>query len=150
MELLYDRRDDPFHERIGSQLLYCRQWLDLAPAGEGRYGPVPQEIRTWVVDGTPFAWSFHYLHVVVRPAGFPPSADDLGTLRQRAGEVASVFHSRLVVADFARGLDGRWWFIEAGPGSCAGTEHEGVFKAVAGRLQGEEPRLEADAVGGLL
>ena len=59
------------------------------------------------------------------------------TLRQLAGTVGSAFRSRLVVADFARGQDGRWWFIEAGPGSCAGTGHEAVFKAVARRLRGE-------------
>jgi hypothetical protein len=127
-----------------------RPGLDLALAGEGRYGPVPQEVRTWVVDGVPFAWSFHYLHLVARPAGFPPSADDLATLRRLAGEVGSAFHSQLVVADFARDAEGRWWFIEAGPGSCAGTGHEGVFKAVARRLRGEETELEGDAVGGPL
>ena len=131
-------------------VILARQWLELAPAGEGRYGPVPQEIRTWVVDGTPFAWSFHHLHIVPRPAGFPPSAADLATLRRLAGEVAAAFRSRLVVADFARGVDGRWWFIEAGPGSCAGTGHEAVFKAVARRLRGEEPDLRGDAVGGPL
>jgi hypothetical protein len=130
--------------------ILARQWLDLATAGEGRYGPLPQEVRTWVVDGVPFAWSFHYMHVVARPKGFPPSAADLATLRQQAGEVASAFRSRLVVADFARGLDGRWWFIEPGPGSCAGTDHEAVFKAVARRLRGEEAKLEGDEVGGLL
>jgi hypothetical protein len=128
----------------------ARQWLGLTPAGEGRYGPLPQEVRTWVVDGTPFAWSFHYLHVLATPNDFPPSAGDLAALRQLAGEVGRAFRSRLVAADFARGLDGRWWFIEAGPGSCAGTAHEAVFKAVARRLRGEAPGLKADAVGGLL
>jgi hypothetical protein len=128
----------------------AREWLDLAPAGEGRYGPLPQEVRTWVVDGVPFAWSFHYMLAVPRPRGFPPSADDLATLRQLAGEVGSAFRSRLVVADLARGAEGRWWFIEAGPGSCAGTGHEGVFKAVARRLSGEATTWEGDSVGGLL
>jgi hypothetical protein len=131
-------------------VIVAREWLDLAPAGEGRYGPLPQEVRTWAVDGVPFAWSFHYLHLVAGPAGFPPSADDLASLRRSAGEVASAFRSRLVVADFARGMDGRWWFIEAGPGSCAGTGHEAVFKAVARRLRGEQPELKGDRVGGLL
>jgi hypothetical protein len=130
--------------------ILARQWLDLARAGEGRYGPVPQEVRTWVVDGVPFAWSFHYLNVVPRPADFPPSASDLTMVRRLSGEVGSAFRSRLVVADFARGVDGRWWFIEAGPGSCAGTGHEGVFKAVARRLRGEEAELRSDAVGGPL
>src|SRR3954451_23189841 len=113
MELLYDRRDNPFHERIGSQLLYCRQWLELAAAGEGRYGPVPQEVRTWVVEGVPFAWSFHHLHVVPKPRGFPPAPGDLAELRRLASKVAPAFRSRLVAADFARDRDGRWWFIEA-------------------------------------
>jgi hypothetical protein len=81
---------------------------------------------------------------------FPPSADDLTTLRGLASAVGSAFHSRLVVADFARGVDGRWWFIEAGPGNCAGTDHETVFKAAARRLRGEEPALRGDAVGGPL
>jgi hypothetical protein len=130
--------------------ILARQWLDLAPAGQGPYGPVPQEVRTWAVDGVPSAWSFHYLRVVPGPAGFPPSPGDLAELRRLAGEVASAFRSRLVVADFARGRDGRWWFTEAGPGSCAGTDHEAVFKAVARRLRGEEAGLEADKVGGPL
>jgi hypothetical protein len=128
----------------------ARQWLDLTAAGDGRYGPLPQEVRTWVVDGAPFAWSFHYLNVLAAPKGFPLAADDLAALRQMAGEVGRAFRSRLVAADFARGLDGRWWFIEAGPGSCAGTAHEAVFKAVARRLRGERPGLRADAVGGPL
>jgi hypothetical protein len=130
--------------------ILAREWLDLATAGEGRYGPVAQEVRTWVVDGVPLAWSFHHLHIMQRPKGFPPSADDLMELRRLAERVASAFAARLVVVDFARGNDGRWWFIEAGPGSCAGTDHEAVFKAVARRLQGEVPELKVDSVGGPL
>jgi hypothetical protein len=131
-------------------VIVAREWLDLATAGAGRYGPVPQEVRTWAVDGVPVAWSFHHLHLVPRPAGFPPAADDLEALRQMAGKVALAFRSRLVVADFARDAEGRWWFIEAGPGSCAGTAHEAVFKAVARCLRGEQAGLQADAVGGPL
>jgi hypothetical protein len=107
-------------------------------------------VRIWVVDGVPLAWSFHHLHIVPRPAGFPLAGPDLAELRRMAGQVASAFHSRLVVADFARGVDGRWWFVEAGPGSCAGTAHEAVFKAVAKRLRGEQVGAEADGVGGPL
>lgn len=129
-------------------VILAREWLDLTAAGEGRYGPVPQEVRTWVVDSVPLAWSFHHLHVVPRPTGFPPSADDLAELRRLAGRVATAFRSRLVVADFARGADGRWWFIEAGPGSCAGTAHEAVFTAVGRKLRGEAVEFEGDAVGG--
>jgi hypothetical protein len=87
---------------------------------------------------------------VKTPKGFPLSAGDRATLARLAGQVTSAFRSRLVVADFACGLDGRWWFIEAGPGSCAGTGHEVVFKAVSRRLRGEEPGLEGDPVGGPL
>jgi hypothetical protein len=102
------------------------------------------------VDGEPFAWSFHHLHIVPRPAGFPLADADVVELRRLAGLAAGAFRSRLVVADFARGTDGRWWFIEAGPGSCAGTAHEAVFKAVARWLSGDLPEYEGDAVGGLL
>jgi hypothetical protein len=130
--------------------ILAREWLDLATAGAGRYGPVPQEVRIWVVDGAPVAWSFHHMHIVPRPKGFPHSPDDLAELRRLAGQVASSFRSRLVAADFARGTDGRWWFIEAGPGSCAGTAHERVFKAVAGRLRGELSGFQGDALGGPL
>ena len=130
--------------------ILAREWLDLADAGEGRYGPIPQEVRAWVIDGVPFAWSFHHLHVVPRPQGFPPQPGDLRTIRLLAGQVGETFRSRLVVADFARGVDGRWWFIEAGPGSCAGTGHEAVFKAVARKLRGEETALAESAVGGRL
>jgi hypothetical protein len=128
----------------------AREWLELAVAGEGRYGPVAQEIRVWAVDGVPAAWSFHHLHVVPSPRGFPPSPGELAVLRGLAAQVALAFRSRLVVADFARGDSGGWWFIEAGPGSCAGTAHEAVFKAVAKRLRGEADELEGDATGGPL
>lgn len=60
--------------------------------------------------------------------------------RRRSTEPGSgrrAFTSRLVVADFARDVSGAWWFNEAGPGSCAGTAHEAVFKHVASRLLGE-------------
>jgi hypothetical protein len=131
-------------------VILAREWLELASAGEGRYGVAAQEVRTWVVDGRPCAWSFHHLHVVPRPKGFPPSSADLAILRRMAGEAASAFRSRLVAADFARDVEGGWWFIEAGPGSCAGTAHEGVFKGVARRLLGEEAAWQPDAVGGPL
>lgn len=36
----------------------------------------------------------------------------------------------------------------AGPGSCAGTAHEAVFKAVASLLRGESRTIQADALGG--
>src|SRR5262249_33853959 len=45
-------------------LILAREWLELAPAGEGRYGPGPQEGRGWIGDGGPLAWSFPYLNVV--------------------------------------------------------------------------------------
>jgi hypothetical protein len=130
--------------------ILARQWLDLEPAGEGHYGPVPQEVRVWVVDGVPAAWSFHYMQAAAKPAGFPPTANDLAVLRRQAAAVGSAFRSRLVAADFASGQDGTWWWIEAGPGSCAGTAHEQVLKYVASRLKGEPMDFAGDAVGGLL
>ncbi len=130
-------------------LILARQWCDLAPAGASVYGPVPQEIRTWIVDGTPHAWSFHYLNVVKDPTGFPPTDADLAKLRELAGRVGTAFRSRLVVADFARDVRGEWIFIEAGPGSCAGTAHEHVFKAVASHLCGQDFAFGADKCGGI-
>ena len=129
-------------------VILAREWCELARAGDSVYGPVPQEVRVWVVDGEPYAWSFHYLNVVARPEGFPPSKDDLRTIEDLGRSVGRAFGSRLVVADFARDVKGRWIFIEAGPGSCAGTGHEQVFKAVAGRLGGEGTQFSGDNVGG--
>jgi hypothetical protein len=71
-------------------------------------------------------------------------------LRRQATAVGSAFRSRLVAVDFALARTGEWCWIEAGPGSCAGTAHEAVFKAVAGRLKGESTGPAGDAVGGLL
>src|SRR5262249_21680174 len=112
-------------------LILARAWHEFAEAGQSVYGPVPQEVRVWIVDQVPFAWSFHYLNVVSAPRGFPPSGSDLRLVEGLAREVARAFRSRLVAADFAREKSGEWTFIEAGPGSCAGTAHEAVFKAVA-------------------
>lgn len=131
-------------------LVLAREWVDLATAGEGRYGPVPQEVRIWAADKVPAAWSFHYLNVLPTPKGLPPSDNDLETLANLAGKIAAAFRSRLVVADFARLRGGGWCFIEAGPGSCAATSHEAVFKAVARELRGEKSHQCGDAVGGLL
>jgi hypothetical protein len=130
-------------------LILAREWLELVPAGTGVYGPIPEEIRVWLVDGCPHAWSFHYLNVLQSPKGFPPSAADLRLLAELAGRVASGFRSRCIIADFARQLSGDWVFIEAGPGSCAGAAHEGVFKSVAARLRGERHDSPPDAVGGV-
>jgi hypothetical protein len=130
--------------------ILARQWLDLADAGQGRHGPVPQEVRAWVIDGVPCAWSFHHMHLVPAPRGFPLSCGDRERIGLLARQVGSAFRSRFVVADFARGVDGRWWFIEAGPGSCAGTRHEAVFKAVARRLRGEATGCSGNALGGPL
>jgi hypothetical protein len=130
-------------------LILARAWHELAEAGQSVYGPVAQEVRVWIVDQLPFAWSFHYLNVVRAPSGFPPSGDDLRVIAVMAGEVGRAFRSRLVAADFARQKDGEWILIEAGPGSCAGTAHEGVFKATASRLRGEDFAFRFDTVGGV-
>ncbi len=82
--------------------IIARQWLDLASSGTWRYGTVPQEIRVWIVDQEPAAWSFHYLNAVQKPKGFPPSEEDLRTLARYAAEIGPLFRSRLIAADFAR------------------------------------------------
>lgn len=130
-------------------LILARAWHEFAEAGQSVYGPVAQEVRVWIIDQRPFAWSFHYLNVAPDPQGFPPSPDDLRIVAGMAREVGRAFHSRLVAADFARQKSGEWIFIEAGPGSCAGTAYESVFKAVASRLRGEHQTFRANAVGGV-
>ena len=130
-------------------LILARAWCKLARAGDSVYGPVPQEVRTWIVDGEPHAWSFHYLNVVAEPEGFPPSPIDLQTIEGLSRRVGGAFRSRLVVADFARDVRGKWIFIEAGPGSCAGTAHEQVFKSVAMRLCGQNTMFTGDNTGGV-
>jgi hypothetical protein len=128
--------------------ILTRQWLDIAVAGQWMFGNAPQEVRVWVVDHCPTAWSFHYLHALPKPKGFPPSHHDLNLLREIAAQVASPFRSRLIVADFVRDKKDAWHFLEAGPGAVAGTAHEGVFKHVAAKLIGETSDLEGDDVGG--
>ena len=64
--------------------------------------------------------------------------------------VALPFRSGLVVADFARRTEGVWFLLEAGPGSCAGTAHEAVFKYVASCLAGSRYEPREDNVGGRL
>lgn len=132
--------------------ILARQWIDIARAGSYMYGDAPQEIRVWVVDGLPVGWTFHYLHAVPRPKGFPPAVSDLEQLRRFAKEIAASFRSRLMAIDFVRDRDGKWWFLEAGPGSAAGTVHESVFKHVALRLLGRGDNassIENKDVGGL-
>jgi hypothetical protein len=130
-------------------VILAREWVDLMPAGAGVYGKIPQEIRVWIVDGNPFAWSFHYLQVLRDPSGFPPSKADLRMLQDLAAQVGKAFRSRCVVADFAKLRKGGWIFIEAGPGSAAGTAHGAVFTGVARTLAGERVMIQADHVGGL-
>ena len=37
--------------------IIVRQWLDLAVAGRWMFGDAPQEVRVWVVNSEPVAWS---------------------------------------------------------------------------------------------
>ena len=130
--------------------ILARLWIDVAVAGKFMFGDAPQEVRVWIVNRQPIAWSFHYLHVVPKPKGFPPSADDLRILAGYSGKIGSVFDSRLIAADFVRDRQGKWWFLEAGPGSAAGTAHEAVFKYVAEQLRGGTATCDSDDVGGPL
>jgi hypothetical protein len=129
--------------------ILAREWVDLAPAGSGVYGKYPQEVRVWIIDGQPFAWSFHYLQALSTPAGFPPTPKDLSSLRDFASELARAFRARGVVADFAKLRSGGWILIEAGPVSAAGTAHEGVFCAVARKLAEGTRSSVSDPVGGV-
>jgi len=127
--------------------ILAREWIDVAVAGKYMFGDAPQEVRVWLVDGRPVAWSFHYLHVVATPRGFPLKPNDTDQLADMAAKIGAAFDARLVVADFIRDRAGKWWFLEAGPGSAAGTAHQEVFQYVARRLRGENPPLVGDAVG---
>ena len=128
--------------------ILAREWVDFAVAGEWMYGKVPQEVRVWIVDQVPVAWSFHYTHVVKQPNGFPPKSKDLETIRELATRVAMPFRSRLIAADFARDQSGQWHFVEAGAGACSGTGHEAVFKFVARRLIDENAVMAGGDKGG--
>jgi hypothetical protein len=57
------------------------------------FGDAPQEVRVWLVDHVPAAWSFHYLNAVARPKGFPPSNADLALIASLAAKVAYPFRS---------------------------------------------------------
>jgi hypothetical protein len=127
-----------------------RKWLDIAVAGKWKYGDVPREIRVWIVDSKPVAWSFHYLGVVAEPMGFPPNLPDRQMIRREATKIASPFSARLMVVDFVQTKHEGWYFLEAGPGAVAGTAHEGVFKFVAKSLRGDTAICPSDAVGGPL
>lgn len=130
--------------------ILIRKWIDVAVAGKWMFGDAPQEIRVWIVDHEPAAWSFHYLHVVQSPAGFPPKTHDLSLLTDLARKIGSAFTSRLIVADYLRDRRGAWHFLEAGPGAASGTAHEAVFKFIAEKLRGRRTQLQEDAVGGPL
>lgn len=130
--------------------ILARQWIDVAAAGRWMFGEAPQEVRVWIVDHVPVAWSFHYLHAVRTPKGFPPSDKDLQLLAELAAKVGGAFGSRLIVADFIRDRQGDWHFLEAGPGAVAGTAHEAVFKFVAEMIRGTATPIQGDAVGGAL
>lgn len=119
----------------------------MAVAGKFMFGNAPQEVRVWIVDHKSIAWSFHYLHAVPRPRGFPPRPDELATLSNLATKIGSAFDAHLIVADYRHG---GWHFLEAGAGSAAGTAHEAVFKFVAGTILGTAAPLTGDSVGGPL
>lgn len=131
------------------QAILAREWLDIISVGQYAHGSVPMEIRTWIVDGKPFAWSFHHLQHIRDSELFPLSNDDIKTLISLASQI-TCFESRLVCADFVKTIDGTWRFLEAGPGSCAGTAHEFVFKSVAAKLAQQEffdPKCQPDKFG---
>ena len=128
--------------------ILAREWIEVAVAGRFMFGDAPQEIRVWIVDHKPVAWSFHYMHVVQKPKGFPPKDKELILLAEMAARIGSAFGAYLIVADFVRDRIGNWHFLEAGSGSAAGTAHEAVFNFVAQNIQGTHTRFVGDLVGG--
>lgn len=73
-------------------------WPTTWPRALPRVKDAPQEIRVWIADHVPVAWSFDYLHVVPSPSGFPPKTQDLSLLADLAERIGSVFTSRLMAA----------------------------------------------------
>lgn len=130
--------------------IVAREWLDLAIAGKGMYGSVPQEVRVWCIRGVAEFWSFHFMHEIDDPTGFPISDADKDLLRSQANELAKLFDSRFMVCDFAKLTSGDWAFIEAATASNAGTSHESVFKAAASSLIDQPFDLVEDKFGGRL
>jgi hypothetical protein len=130
--------------------IMARQWIEVAVAGKFMFGDAPQEVRVWIVDQKPVAWSFHYLHVVPNPRGFPPKDTELTWLAEMATRIGSAFSAHVIVADFVRDRKGKWHFLEAGTGSAAGTAHKAVFDLVAQTILGTGSRFSGDSVGGPL
>ncbi len=103
----------------------------------------------WVVDHCPTAWSFHYLHAVPKPKGFPPSSDDLQIICEMGQKIVAVFSSRLISVDFARDRKGKWHFMEAGPGATGLCQTESICRftkanqetppLLARQIQGQQP-----------
>lgn len=127
--------------------IIVRKWLQLSDSGSFRYGVLPIEVRVWIVDHIPYAWSFHHMHVIKDPLGFPLSSEDVSTIKKYSWKIANLFRSRLFVADFVKDKEGQWYFVEADPGSCAGTGHEKVFKSVANCLLGKRIDVRTDLGG---
>lgn len=130
-------------------LVIAREWKECMQSGTSTYGTLPQEIRVWVIEGKSFAWSFQHLNAIPSPVGFPPSQADLRELSELADRAATAFKSRCLFVDFAREVERGWTFVDAGPGSCASSDHEGVFKAVASRLMEKKFAFHNDSVGGV-
>jgi len=128
--------------------IIAREWLEIATAGKWMFGDAPQEVRTWIINGAPFAWSFHYLHAVQDPVGFPPSQSELRLLKDWAAQVALPFRTRLIAVDFVRDINDQWHFMEAGPGAAAGTGHKTVFQLVANQIIGQPVATFSNDVGG--
>ena len=132
-----------------SALIIAREWKECVQSGNSTYGSLPQEMRVWVVDGKPFAWSFLHLKAIPKPIGFPASTSDLLELAELAERVSIAFDSRCLVVDFAREVQRGWTFVDAGSGSSAAEDHEGVFKAMASKLLGKKFPFHSDSVGGV-
>jgi hypothetical protein len=166
VKLYYDARDEAICERRGDRRLYWLDDLRAVPFAEAHpdeagflfAGARPMEDYHRLVRGHP--------NVRDRPEERSPllrldqvldalaaARVDLPSPRTWRLAVDAPARSDMTYPLFLRtpaSVNGAWWFIEAGPGSCAGTAHEAVFTHVALRLLGQPTSLDEDEVGGLL
>lgn len=124
---------------LASQTIYAREYIPLKRLATGLNGmPISEEFRFFCLDGrvlsAGFYWSSH-----VEECGNPevPGAA-LGLVE---AEVLPKLrgHTRFVVIDVARDLNGRWWVVELNDGGMSGlSENNPVafYRVLAKQLGG--------------
>lgn len=92
----------------------------------------------WVAKQTPVVWTFHYWEACPNAIGFPLNEEDRSILREWADQISALFTSPLLALDFVLDTAGRWHFLEAAPGGCAGMTHRRAFEVICAKLR-EKP-----------